>query len=120
MPPNGRCRGGRPASPGIPTAPTAGKRPDFRWWREDRRRVPPNRTNSLERLLDRAGERKQALLDENGHLAGIADRLAPLLENARIPLDAVGELVGLALVAIGGILQVPQLEGLGADILGEC
>ena len=70
-------------------------------------------------MLDRSGQRKQALLNQHGHLAGVADGLAPLLENARIPIDAVGQLVALALVLTGRILELAQLGNLEADPVRE-
>src|SRR3984893_4391532 len=93
----------------------AGRMPDFRWRRQSRRRI---RANEL--TLSIAGsQRKQSLLNEDGHLAGVADGLAPLLENARIPIDAVGQLVALALVLTGRILELAQLGNLEADPVRE-
>ena len=44
------------------------------------------RATSFDCLLNHAGEREQALLNQNRDLAGKADGLAALVENARVPL----------------------------------
>src|SRR5262249_32223300 len=59
---------------------------------------------SLERLLDRTGEREQPLLDENGYFADETHRLAALLEDTRVPFHAIGQFVDSALVSIRPIL----------------
>src|SRR6201991_2702342 len=73
----------------------------------------------LERLLDRARERKQPLFDQDRHLADIADGLAALVENARIPLDAADQLVDFGLVMTGGVLQLPKLKDRRSDLVGK-
>src|SRR5262244_1721760 len=78
-------------------------------------RRPP----SLERLLDCTGECEQALLDENRHFADEIHRLAALLEDTRVPFDAVGQFFDFALVGIRRILKLAQLENRGADLVGE-
>src|SRR5215471_16625327 len=74
---------------------------------------------SLERLLDRTGEREQPLLDENGHFADETHRLAALLEDTRIPFHAIGQFVDSALVGTRPILKLAQLENRGADLVGK-
>src|SRR6516165_4265106 len=78
-------------------------------------RRPP----SLEQLLDCTGEREQTLLDENGHFADEIHRLAALLEDTRVPFDAIGQVVDSALVRIRSILKLTQLENRGPDLLGK-
>src|SRR5499426_621159 len=78
-------------------------------------RRPP----SLERLLDCTGEREQTLLDENGHFADEIHRLAALLEDTRVPFDAIGQVVDSALVGIGAVLKLTQLENRGSDLVGK-
>src|SRR5262245_3850395 len=78
-------------------------------------RRPP----SLERLLDCTGERKQTLLDENGHFADEIHRLAALLEDTRVPFDAIGQFFDSALVRIGAVLKLTQLENRGSDLVGK-
>src|SRR5215831_192096 len=73
----------------------------------------------LERLLDCTGEREQTLLDENGHFADEIHRLAALLEDTRVPFDAIGQLVDSALVGIGAVLKLTQLENRGSDLVGK-
>src|SRR6516225_9740432 len=75
--------------------------------------------SSLERLLDRTGEREQPLLDENGHFADETHRLAALLEDTRVPFHAIGQFVDSALVGIRPILKLAQLENRGADLVGK-
>src|SRR5262249_5316183 len=88
-----------------------------------RTRVPDRscvqRPPSLERLLDCTGEREQTLLDENGHFADEIHRLAALLEDTRVPFDAIGQLVDSALVGIGAVLKLTQLENRGSDLVGK-
>src|SRR5215469_2987027 len=74
---------------------------------------------SLERLLDRTGEREQPLLDENGHFADEIHRLAALLEDTRVPFHAIGQVVDSALVGIGSVLKLTQLEDRGPDLVGK-
>ena len=74
---------------------------------------------SFQRLCYRPSQREQALLDENGHLADITDGLLPLLENARLPLDAAAQFVDLALVAPGRVLELAQLEHRGANLISK-
>src|SRR5262245_22195851 len=76
----------------------------------------PDRS-SLERLLDCTGEREQTLLDENGHFADEIHRLAALLEDTRVPFNAIGQVVDSALVGIGSILKLTQLENRGSDLV---
>src|SRR5262245_12828137 len=78
-------------------------------------RRPP----SLERLLDCTGEREQTLLDENGHFADEIHRLAALLEDTRVPFDAIGQVVDSALVGIGAVLKLTQLDNRGSDLVGK-
>src|SRR6516164_3994709 len=78
-------------------------------------RRPP----SLERLLDCTGEREQTLLDENGHFADEIHRLAALLEDTRVPFDAIGQFFDSALVEIRSILELAELEDRGPDLLGK-
>src|SRR5262245_26284545 len=75
------------------------------------------RPPSLERLLDCTGEREQTLLDENGHFADEIHRLAALLEDTRVPFDAIGQVVDSALVGIGAVLKLTQLENRGSDLV---
>ena len=70
-------------------------------------------------MLDRTGEREQPLLDENRHFADEVHRLAALLEDTRVPFDAIGQFVDCALVGITPILKLAQLENGGADLVGE-
>jgi len=70
-------------------------------------------------LLDRTGEREQPLLDENRHFADEVHRLAALLEDTRVPFDAIGQFVDCALVGITPILKLAQLENGGADLVGK-
>src|SRR5262245_64656186 len=79
----------------------------------------PGGNVSLERLLDRTGEREQPLLDENGHFADEVHRLAALLEDTRVPFHAIGQFVDSALVGIRPILKLAQLENCGADLVGK-
>jgi hypothetical protein len=69
--------------------------------------------------LDRTGERKQALLDKNRHFADEVRRLAALLEDARVPFDAIGHFVESALVGIRPILKLAELENRGSDLVGK-
>src|SRR5262249_22836111 len=74
---------------------------------------------SLERLLDRTGEREQPLLDENRHFADEIHRLAALLEDTRVPFHAIGQFVDSALVGTRPIMKLAQLENRGADLVGK-
>src|SRR5262249_30756137 len=74
---------------------------------------------SLERLLDRTGEREQPLLDENGHFADEVHRLAALLEDTRVPFHAIGQFVDSSVVGTRPILKLAQLENRGADLVGK-
>src|SRR5881275_975669 len=79
----------------------------------------PSHRPSLERLLDRTAERKQTLLDKNGHFADEVHRLAALLEDARVPFDAIDQFVDSALVWIRPILKLAELENRGSDLVGK-
>src|SRR5262245_3247109 len=79
----------------------------------------PSGNPSLERLLDRTGEREQTLLDENGHFADVVHRLAAFLEDTGIPFHAIGQFVDSTLVGIGPILKLAQLENRRADLVGK-
>src|SRR6476659_7498163 len=83
------------------------------------RSLGPAATPSLERLLDRTGEREQPLLDENGHFADEVHRLAALLEDTRVPFHAIGQFVDSALVGTRPILKLAQLKNCGADLVGK-
>src|SRR5215831_8857390 len=77
------------------------------------------RPRSLERLLERTGKREEALLDENRHFADEVHRLAALLEDPRVPFDAIGHFFDSALVEIRPILELAELEDRGPDLLGK-
>src|SRR5262249_34968623 len=57
--------------------------------------------------------------DENGHFADVVHRLAALLEDTRVPFDAIGQVVDSALVGIGAVLKLAQLENRGSDLVGK-
>jgi hypothetical protein len=59
------------------------------------------------------------LLDKNGHFADEVHRLAALLEDARVPFDAIGQFVDSALVWIRPILKLAELENPGSDLVGK-
>src|SRR5262249_26474269 len=103
----------------IPTAPMAGKTRDFRSAQLSPHRVRATDYRLFERLLDRARERKQSLLDEHRHLADIADGLLPLVEDARVPFDPAGQFIHLPLVVAGSVLLLSQLENRRSDLVGE-
>ena len=69
--------------------------------------------------MDCTGEREQTLLDENGHFADEIHRLAAFLEDTRVPFDAIGQVVDSALVGIGSVLKLTQLEDRGPDLVGK-
>src|SRR5262249_8974386 len=69
--------------------------------------------------LDHAGNGKQALLDEHGNFADVTNRLAPLLENARLPFHARGQFVDLALLVLGLVLKTMQFAHRGSDLPGK-
>jgi hypothetical protein len=55
-------------------------------------------------LPDRAAERKQPPFDNDRHLTGVANRFAPIVVNARAPLDPAVEFVDLGLILLGFVL----------------
>jgi hypothetical protein len=69
--------------------------------------------------LDCTGECEQTLLDENGYFADEVHRLAALLEDTRVPFDAIGQFFDSALVGIRPILKLAQLENRGPDLVGK-
>ena len=69
--------------------------------------------------MDCTGECEQALLDENRHFADEIHRLAALLEDTRLPFDAVSQFFDFALVGIRSILKLAELEDRGPDLLGK-
>ena len=80
--------------------------------RDRSQRLAPSGRPSLKRLLDRTGERK-----ESRHFAGEVNRLAALLEEARVPFDAIGQFADSALVGIRPILKLTKLENRGSDLI---
>ena len=117
-PPSARSRSAIRMSPGIAKEPTAGSPPACRCKMPRPSRVRANRAMvrrdvkmssgcslcrrvGVHRGLDRTAQIKQPLLDQDGHVAHIGCRFAPVLENARLPRQLVGERVVLRLIGVG-------------------
>src|SRR5579872_5131586 len=95
-------------SRGIRKAPMAGKPPGSRCKTPNPRRPTANRAPSIQRLSNRVPEREHALFDGGRHFADIADRFAPIVENARAPFDLRGERADLGLIRLRLVLQLAQ------------
>ncbi len=68
---------------------------------------------SIQRLPDRARQRECALFDRGRNLADVADRFAPILEDARAPFDLTGERGDLGWVLARPVLQLMQRADVG-------
>src|SRR6478735_7802642 len=66
---------------------------------------------------DRPRQRTEPLLDQHGRLADIGERAPPILEDARIPLHAAGQIRDFLLIAVSLGLHGVQRLDLGPDPL---